>query len=142
MNQSESVTFGAILYLDGHRIPGKKAFKNKTVFEGFKKAGGKFQEFKFKVPKPQPGSIQYPSPFTNAYTQLKMLQVSKFISAGRLAEAKHKGKYGTIIVEFFQTEEVERRVRKDHLLPSAAASAPAESLAARKRDAKATDKQD
>ena len=73
MNQSESVTFGAVLYLDGHRIPGKKAFKNKTVFEGFKKAGGKFQEFKFKVPKPQPGSIQYPSPFTNAYTQLKML---------------------------------------------------------------------
>ena len=68
--------------------------------------------------------------------------MSKFISAGRLAEANHKGKYGTIIVEFFQTEEVERRVRKDHLMPSATTTAPPESPAARKRDAKATDKQD
>ena len=67
-NQSDTETYGAVLYLDGHRIPGKKTFTKKTCFPGFKKGSGKYQEFRFKVPKPSPGSsLLYPSPFTNAY---------------------------------------------------------------------------
>ena len=61
-------TFGAVLYLDGHRIPGKKVFRKVTVFPGFKRGRDKVNVFRFKVPKPQPGStLMYPSPFTNAY---------------------------------------------------------------------------
>ena len=76
---NDTQTYGAVLYLDGHRIPGKKTFRRVDKFPGFKKGKGKFQEFRFKVPKPSPGStLLYPSPYTNAYKQLKLLQLSRF----------------------------------------------------------------
>ena len=84
-------TYGAILYLDGQRIPGKKTFRKETVFEGYKKGTGIYQDFTFIVPKPQPGSIQYPSPFTNAYRYLKSIQFNRYQNpASQKAETKHK----------------------------------------------------
>ncbi len=47
-NRKEDRTvYGAVLYLDGKRVPGKKTFTGRTLFQGYKKGGGVFVEFGF-----------------------------------------------------------------------------------------------
>ena len=126
-----------MLYLDGYRIPGEKMFRRVTNFPGYKRGIKKFHEFRFTVPKPTPGSsLLYPSPFTNANKQLQTSQSSRYYhdrAAGKLDEDKYKGKYGTIIVDFFETEEFERKISRKPEKPKSPQ---------RKRDVKTLDKKD
>ena len=47
---------------------------------------------------------------TNAYDQLKAMALPKLAGEmGRHAENKHRGKFGTIIVEFFPTKAYETK---------------------------------
>ena len=36
VNKQDPTTYGAVLYLNGMRVPGKKTFKGRTTFQGFK----------------------------------------------------------------------------------------------------------
>ena len=44
-------TYGAVLFLDGQRVHGKKTFISKTHFYGFKSGNGQYKEFIFGQPK-------------------------------------------------------------------------------------------
>ena len=48
MNDAD--TYGAVLFLDGQRVHGKKTFRRVTNFPGYKKGGGNYEEFVFSVP--------------------------------------------------------------------------------------------
>lgn len=49
-NPHDRDTYGAVLWLDGQKVHGKKTFNTKTTFPGFKLGAGKYLEFKFAVP--------------------------------------------------------------------------------------------
>ena len=49
-NMNDAETYGAVLFLDGQRIHGKKTFRRVTTFPGYKKGGGCYSEFLFTVP--------------------------------------------------------------------------------------------
>ena len=115
VDQDSANTYGAVLYLDGHRIPGKKIITQEHSFKGFKlfQLGSQFKEFHFKVPRPQYGSpLLYRSPYTNANNILSKLKNPPKSSTKNI-DRKHEGKYGTIIVEFFQAEAFENRNLKN-----------------------------
>ncbi|CAI2369258.1 unnamed protein product [Moneuplotes crassus] len=49
-NEHTDKSFGCHLYLDGKIVKGKKTFRAKGWFHGFKQGGGKFREFLFSIP--------------------------------------------------------------------------------------------
>ena len=49
-NMNDTDTYGAVLFLDGQRVHGKKTFRRVTNFPGYKKGGGNYEEFVFSVP--------------------------------------------------------------------------------------------
>ena len=52
-NRDDEKTYGAVLYLDGQRIHGKKTFRGSTNFLGYKLGGGAYTEFVFSIPQMQ-----------------------------------------------------------------------------------------
>jgi hypothetical protein len=36
LRKDDKTCYGAVLYLDGKRVNGKKTFTNRTIFQGFK----------------------------------------------------------------------------------------------------------
>jgi hypothetical protein len=54
-NKQDSTTYGTVLYLDGKRVPGKKTFRGRCLFQGFKLGGGKFRYFDFNLSTGMPG---------------------------------------------------------------------------------------
>ena len=47
LRKDDKTCYGAVLYLDGKRVNGKKTFTNRTIFQGFKQGGGRFSRFDF-----------------------------------------------------------------------------------------------
>ena len=45
--KDDRTVYGAVLYLDGQRVPGKKTFTGRTIFQGFKMGQGRFLRFDF-----------------------------------------------------------------------------------------------
>ena len=45
--QDDKTVYGAVLYLDGMKVAGKKTFNSRTIFQGFKQGGGKYLKFNF-----------------------------------------------------------------------------------------------
>ena len=45
--KDDKTVYGAVLYLDGRRVNGKKTFTSRTIFQGFKQGGGRFLRFDF-----------------------------------------------------------------------------------------------
>jgi len=41
-NRNDNTTYGAVLYIDGKRVFGKKTFKFRCMFNGFKLGGGEY----------------------------------------------------------------------------------------------------
>lgn len=50
MDMKDENTYGAVLFLDGQKIHGKKTFRRVTSFPGYKKGAGLYSEFLFDVP--------------------------------------------------------------------------------------------
>lgn len=76
-------------------------------FKGFKlyQLGPNFKEFNFKVPRTSPGSpLLYRSPYTNANNILSKLKHPPKYSSKPI-DKKHEGRYGTIVIEFYKTQE-------------------------------------
>lgn len=48
-NKQDSNTYGAVLYLDGIRVKGKKTFSKRSMFLGFKEGGGNYRSFVFNL---------------------------------------------------------------------------------------------
>lgn len=46
-NGQDTNTYGAVLYLDGVRVKGKKTFCKRTMFLGFKEGDGHYRKFIF-----------------------------------------------------------------------------------------------
>lgn len=49
-DREDKKTYGAVLYLDGQRIFGKKTFTGSSCFPGYKKGDGLYDEFTFTLP--------------------------------------------------------------------------------------------
>ena len=49
-DRSDRTTYGAVLYLDGQKVHGKKTFAGRSMFLGFKLGGGNYQSFTFSPP--------------------------------------------------------------------------------------------
>ena len=45
--KDDKTVYGAVLYLDGKRVHGKKTFASRSIFQGFKQGQGRFQRFDF-----------------------------------------------------------------------------------------------
>ena len=111
-NMNDTDTYGAVLFLDGQRVHGKKTFRRVTNFPGYKKGGGNYEEFIFSVPdfidersakaKPPQDESRF-----NRFGPNDQNRKSNEIEMQ--LEQKHNGKRSTIIVEFYRTEEFERR---------------------------------
>eukprot|EP00347_Sterkiella_histriomuscorum_P023151 403335754 len=111
IDQNDRNTYGAVLYLDGQRVHGKKTFVSKTMFHGFKLGGGQFRQFIFSTP--QVAGMQEPGTNQNDPNALRQkLQQgrtdSQFQSKEEFLDQKYKDRKGTIIIEFYQTEQFER----------------------------------
>ena len=95
-HREDKTMYGAVLYLNGFRVYGKKTFSGRTLFQGFKLGDGKCREFNFDTAnigkhQDRPGNETHSS------------MNSKDPAEAALA-TKHRNKPNTIIVEIFQTE--------------------------------------
>ncbi|CDW84961.1 UNKNOWN [Stylonychia lemnae] len=111
IDQSDKHTYGAVLFLDGQRVHGKKTFVSKTTFHGFKLGNGQFREFIFSTPKIA-GMSDPDDDNDKQQNQKQRLQPGSgdqnFQAKEEQLDQKHKGKKGTIIIEFYKTEQFER----------------------------------
>jgi hypothetical protein len=48
-NRYDDTTYGAVLYVDGKKVFGKKTFRNRALFQGFKLGRGSYKSFNFKT---------------------------------------------------------------------------------------------
>ena len=92
---------------------GKKTFRNISYFKGFKHGEGKFEEFLFNTPKGLSMNLEDPVNQSAFQTRDDCQDRRRmFINEAEAnLDNKHKGKRGTIIVEFFKTEPFERKQR-------------------------------
>lgn len=100
---TDQKTYGAVLWLDGQKVAGKKTFRQKTMFQGFKLGGGIYKQFIFDVP-----ALASENPLQDKSNLHSSSNNSKF-PEDKLLEQKHKGKQGCVIIEFYQTEEFTRQ---------------------------------
>lgn len=105
-DRRDQETYGAVLFLDGQRVHGKKTFHGKTMFYGFKKGGGMYTEFLFNAPgfqDPEEASRKQVNTNGNNYGN------SRGKPEEQQLDDKHAGKKGSIIIEFYETTQMERR---------------------------------
>ena len=119
IDQRDKKTYGAVLFLDGQRVHGKKTFSCKTVFHGFKMGGGQFKEFIFSSPRfagmqeedsreEERTNSGFQSPFNRGERGGNERDDS-------FLDTKHTVKKGTLIIEFYETVQFERNNRPNQV---------------------------
>jgi len=102
VNKQDENVYGAVLYLDGIRVKGKKTFKKRTLFFGFKEGSGNYRSFVFNLNE-MLNEHGAQDPVTKPCERLNEGGYRDQDEAS--LETRHSGKIQTIIVEVFETEE-------------------------------------
>lgn len=100
------------MYFNGEHINGKKTFKKKSWYRGFKKGDGQYKEFLFRVNEfGHQGLEDFKSQQIKEETTRNRHKpyMTKFQELRSEMENKHKGKFGTIIIEFYKTEKFKKQ---------------------------------